>query len=123
MCVTAQLCSKTRFGNEIAHHKLAMLSKLKAFLGPLGRNLTLILSVNTLTDSDFAFLTPKMIHLLDRNQIISNSVNKSEIHPALSQIATFISPSILKRGISLKVICEKLKFSNCDFCNNFYKYE
>ena len=35
-----------------------------------------------------------MIYLLDRNQIISHSVNKSEIHPALSETAKFISLSI-----------------------------
>ena len=35
-----------------------------------------------------------MIYLLDRTQIISHSVNKSEIHPALSEIAKFISLSI-----------------------------
>ena len=35
-----------------------------------------------------------MINLLDRNQIISESVNKSERHPALSEIAKFISLSI-----------------------------
>ena len=43
-----------------------------------------------LMDSDFAFLIPQRIHLLDRNQIISHSVNKSEIHPALLQIPKFI---------------------------------
>ena len=26
---------------------------------------------------------------------------------------------MLKREISLKVICEKVKFSNCDFCKYF----
>ena len=36
-----------------------------------------------------------MIFLLDRNQIISHSLNKSEIHPALSEIAKFISLSIV----------------------------
>ena len=41
-----------------------------------------------------------MIYLLDRNQIISHSVNKSEIHPALSEIAKFISISILKHPCS-----------------------
>ena len=35
-----------------------------------------------------------MIYLLDRNQIISHSVNKSERHPVLSEIAKFISISI-----------------------------
>ena len=35
-----------------------------------------------------------MIHLLNRNQIISHSINKSERHPALSEIAKFISLSI-----------------------------
>ena len=35
-----------------------------------------------------------MIYLLDRNQIIFHLVNKSEIHPALSEIAKFISLSI-----------------------------
>ena len=29
----------------------------------------------------------------------------------------------LMRKISLKVTCEKVKFSNCDFCNNFRDYE
>ena len=35
-----------------------------------------------------------MIYLLDRYQIISHSVSKSEIHTALSEIAKFISLSI-----------------------------
>ena len=26
---------------------------------------------------------------------------------------------LLRHEISLKVICEKVKFSNCEFCNNF----
>ena len=26
---------------------------------------------------------------------------------------------LLRREICLKVICEKVKFSNCEFCNNF----
>ena len=30
---------------------------------------------------------------------------------------------LLRREISLKVICEKVKFSNCDFYNNFCDYE
>ena len=29
---------------------------------------------------------------------------------------------LLRRGISLKVIYEKVKISNCDFCNNFHDY-
>ena len=37
-----------------------------------------------------------MIYLLDRNQIISHPVNRSEIHPALSEIAKFISLSIVR---------------------------
>ena len=45
-------------------------------------------------DSDFVFLVPQMIYLLDRNQIISHSSYKSEIHPALSDITKFISLSI-----------------------------
>ena len=44
------------------------------------------LSVNTLTYSDFAFLIPQIIHLFDRNQIIYQSVDNSEIHSALPQI-------------------------------------
>ena len=39
-----------------------------------------------------------MINLLDRNQIISHLVNKSERHPALSEIAKFISLSIFIRN-------------------------
>ena len=65
--------------------------------GPMGTNIPHILSVNTHTDSDFAFLVPQMIYLLDRNQSISHSVNKSERHHALSEIAKFISLSILCR--------------------------
>ena len=66
------------------------------WFGPLSTNLTHIYSVNTHTDSDFAFLVPQMIYmyLLDRNQIISHPVNKSERHPALSEIAKFFSLSI-----------------------------
>ena len=30
---------------------------------------------------------------------------------------------LLRREIYQKVICEKVKFSNCVFCNNFYNYE
>ena len=42
-----------------------------------------------------------MIYLLDRNQIISHSVNKSEIHPSLSEIAKLISRSIYRHGSDL----------------------
>ena len=38
-----------------------------------------------------------MIYLLEGNQIISHLVNKSEIYPALSEIAKFISLSIFQR--------------------------
>ena len=57
------------------------------WFGASGTNPTHICTVNSLTDSDFAFLIPQMIHLLDRNQIIFHFVNKSEIYPALSHIA------------------------------------
>ena len=30
---------------------------------------------------------------------------------------------MLRREFSLKVICEKVKFSSCDICNNFHGYE
>ena len=30
---------------------------------------------------------------------------------------------LLMPEISLKVICEKVKFSNCDYCNTFSYYE
>ena len=30
---------------------------------------------------------------------------------------------LLRREIFLKVTCEKVRFSNCDFCNNFRDYE
>ena len=30
---------------------------------------------------------------------------------------------LLRREISLKVICEKSHFSNCDFCNTFFDYD
>ena len=40
-----------------------------------------------------------MIFLLDRNQIVSNSVYKSEIHHALSEIAKYISLSIVLKII------------------------
>ena len=30
---------------------------------------------------------------------------------------------LLRRAISLKVICEKEKFSNCAFCKNVCEYE
>ena len=33
MCVTAQFCSKTRLGDEIAHHKLALHSEFMALFG------------------------------------------------------------------------------------------
>ena len=52
----------------------------------------LVWTLSILTDSDFAFLIPDMIHLHEKkNQIISQFVNKSEIYHALSQIAKFIS--------------------------------
>ena len=53
-------------------------------------------------ESDFAFLVPQMIYLLDRNQNFPHSVNKSEIHPALSEIAKFISLSIYTHGKKLR---------------------
>ena len=46
-------------------------------------------------DSDFAFLVPQIKNLFDKNQIISHSINSPEIHPALSEIAKFISLSII----------------------------
>ena len=106
MHVTVQFCSKTGLGDEIVHHKLALHNEFMALFwyGPLGTNLTHILSVNTLTDSDFAFLAHQTIYLLDRNQIISHSVNKSEIHPALSEIAKFISLSIIHPIINLLLL-------------------
>ena len=62
--------------------------------------------VNALiTDSDFAFLVSHMIYLLDENQIISHSVNKSEIHPALSEITKFISLSIVIDLPTIDKIC------------------
>ena len=30
---------------------------------------------------------------------------------------------LLSGEISLKVVCEKIKFSNCVFCNNLHDYE
>ena len=72
------------------------------WFGILGTNLTHILSVNTLSDSDSAFLVPQMIHLLDRNQIVSHLVNKSEIHSTLSEIAKFISLSIVTSSSTLQ---------------------
>ena len=36
---------------------------------------------------------------MTRNQTISHTVNKSEEHPVLSQIAKFISLSIVKLGV------------------------
>ena len=60
------------------------------WFAPLGTNLTHMKSVNTLTDSDFAF---QMKQLLDRNQIISHMVNKSEIHSTLSELLNLI-PSV-----------------------------
>ena len=30
---------------------------------------------------------------------------------------------LVRREISLKVICEKVIFSKCDFCNSFRGYE
>ena len=42
-----------------------------------------------------------MIHLLVKYQITSHSVNTSEIHPALSEIAKFISLSIVSHVMLL----------------------
>ena len=42
-----------------------------------------------------------MIDLLDRNQIISHSIKKSEIQPAFSEIAKFISLSIVTKYLIL----------------------
>ena len=55
-----------------------------------------------------------MINLLDRNQIISHSFIKSEMHPALSEIAKFISLSIIYIGVVYIMyitlfLCEHLK--------------
>ena len=55
------------------------------------------------------FLVPQMIYLLDRNQIISHSVKKSERHPALSEIAKFISLSIYITALSKLSFRTKIK--------------
>ena len=90
---TAQVGSKTRLRDEIAHHKLALHSEFMALYG-----LDPLVQIQRISDlsihSRLAFLTPQMIHLLDRNRIISDPVNKSEIHPALSKLDTFNSLSI-----------------------------
>ena len=55
-------------------------------------------------------------------QLISAIVFASYI----KQYLYFINPKeslLLRRGISLKVICEKVKVSNCDFCNNVHDYK
>ena len=53
-----------------------------------------------------------MIFLLDRNQTISHTVNKSEIHPALSEIAKFISLSIFCHIFGI-LVCN-LVMNHCD---------
>ena len=63
---------------------------------PFGTKPKHIWYINTFMDSDFAFLIPQMIHLLDRNKDISHFVNKSEIYNALSQIAKFIISKVLQ---------------------------
>ena len=47
--------------------------------------------------------------LLQQEFLILNFMNKFEIYKESLPLST---------GISLKVICEKVKFSNYDFCNN-----
>ena len=32
-------------------------------------------------------------------------------------------PVLFRRVVSLKVICEQVKFSNCDFCKSFHDYK
>ena len=51
-----------------------------------------------------------MIYLPDRIQIISHSVNKSEMHPALSEIAKFISLSLVS-SLFLVSIAEHVSLS------------
>ena len=55
-----------------------------------------------------------MIYLLERNQIISHSVNKSERHPALSEIAKFISLSIVN-AISCQLCKLKSVKATCNW--------
>ena len=100
MHVTAQFCSITRFGDEIAHYKLALHSK---FVAPFlvwtpGYKSKAYLICQYTYGFRFCVLLPQMIYQLDRNLINSHSVNKPERHPALSEIAKFISLSIYTFG-------------------------
>ena len=44
-------------------------------------------------------------------------------HQKLTSLYNYEGYVLLRLGISLKVIYEKVKFSNCDFCNNYCDYE
>ena len=54
-----------------------------------------------------------LLNLLNRKPLIlslfHNEFNKENV--------------LLRREISIKVICETVKFSNCDFCYDFHDYE
>ena len=88
MCVTEQFGSKTRLRDEIMHHKRSLQNE--GLVWTLGTNTMHILPINTLTISHLAFL--------DRNMIISISVNKSVMHPVLSKIAQCNSLRIFEYG-------------------------
>ena len=94
--VTERFGSKARLKDEIMHHKRALQNK--CLVWTLGRNTMHILPINALTVSHLAFPTPQMMPLLDRNMIISISVNKSEMHPVLSKIAQCNSLRIFQYG-------------------------
>ena len=48
---------------------------------------------------------------------------QSEPTKSCSQNQNWKESLLLRRGISLKVIYEIVKISNCDFCNNFHDYK
>ena len=58
------------------------------------------------------------IYVLNFNVMLTNNhVNFKQLAPC------FEESLLLRRGISLKIFFEKVKFSNCDFCNNFHDYK
>ena len=50
---------------------------------------------------------------------MASDSNKNFIKIGVQRLKRKGGDVLLRHEISLKVICEKVKFSDCEFCNNF----
>ena len=61
-----------------------------------------------------------LIRYSDVKQLFATTTSADDIFSCIFFLGALrVKNEGVRREISLKVICEKVKFSNCYFCNNF----